>query len=83
MPVGALPTHEVEKATGELKPPSEFTSTVVPALKPSSTDTVPEEGVIEKSGGPTGARTDGVPAIVTESCVEWVITPFVAATMRL
>jgi hypothetical protein len=34
MPVGALPTHEVEKVTGELNPPTEFTSTVVDVLRP-------------------------------------------------
>lgn len=34
MPVGASPTHEVENVTGELKPPREFTSTLVDVLRP-------------------------------------------------
>jgi hypothetical protein len=34
MPVGALPIQEVEKVTGELNPPNEFTSTLVDVLKP-------------------------------------------------
>ena len=70
MPVGALPTHEVEKVTGELKPPSEFTSTVVDVLSPWITATVPEDGLIAKSGMDTGAKTAGVPLIVTKISVE-------------
>jgi hypothetical protein len=34
IPVGALPTQEVEKVTGELKPPIEFTITLVDVLRP-------------------------------------------------
>jgi len=34
MPVGALPTQEAEKVTGELKPPTELTTTSVDPLKP-------------------------------------------------
>jgi hypothetical protein len=34
MPVGALPTQEAEKVTGELNPPTELTITVVDPLRP-------------------------------------------------
>jgi hypothetical protein len=34
MPVGAAPTQEVEKLTGELNAPSELTIIVVPQLRP-------------------------------------------------
>lgn len=34
MPVGALPTQEAEKVTGELKPPTELTTTSVDPLRP-------------------------------------------------
>ena len=67
IPVGALPTQETEKDTGELKPPIEFTSTLVEVLKPWITATVPEDGEIEKSDAATGARTIGVPPIATVS----------------
>jgi hypothetical protein len=83
-PVGADPTHEAEKLTGELNPPNEFTSTEVPPLSPGITDTVDEEEVSEKSGGTTtsgtGASTDGVPSIATIISVECWSTPFVAVT---
>lgn len=75
MPVGALPTHEVEKVTGALKLPSEFTTTLVPPLSPGSVETVSEDGLIEKSGmgaavGVTGASTAIVPEIMTGISVE-------------
>lgn len=76
IPVGAFPTQETEKTTGELNPPSEFTTTLVPPLSPGITDTVSVDGLIEKSGtytpagGVTGARTAGVPAIITGIWVE-------------
>jgi hypothetical protein len=67
MPVGALPTHETEKLTGELKLPRELTVTEVPASSPGMVDTVSDVGVTEKSGiiageGVTGARTATVPS---------------------
>ena len=72
IPVGAFPTHEVEKITGELKLPNEFTVTEVSPLSPEIVETVSELGVTEKSGMDagaagliTGARTVGVPSIVT------------------
>jgi hypothetical protein len=70
MPVGALPSQETEKVTGELNPPTEFTTTDVPPLTPETVDTVSEVGVTEKSGiiageGVTGARTASVPSIMT------------------
>ena len=34
MPVGAFPTQEAEKITGELNPPTELTITVVDPLRP-------------------------------------------------
>jgi hypothetical protein len=34
IPVGALPTQEAEKVMGELKPPTELTTTSVDTLKP-------------------------------------------------
>jgi hypothetical protein len=72
MPVGALPTQDVEKLTGELKPPYEFTIMLVPTLSPGIVETVSEDELITKSGAlaVTGARTDGVPAIVVEIRVE-------------
>ena len=79
----------MEKVTGELNSPVEFTRIVVPPLSPWITDTVPEDGVIVKSGGTiiagavTGARTDGVPAIVTAMSAEWESAPFVAVTMSV
>jgi hypothetical protein len=33
-PVGALPTQDAENMTGELKPPTELTTTSVDTLKP-------------------------------------------------
>ena len=74
-PVGALPTQEAEKVTGELNPRSELTTTVVPALSPRMVETVSEVGVTEKSGiisgaGATGARTANVPEIMTVISVE-------------
>jgi len=74
-PVGALPTHEAEKVTGELNPPSELTTTLVPALRLGMVETESEDGVTEKSGiiagaGATGARTVSVPEIVTGISVE-------------
>jgi len=75
MPVGALPTQETEKVTGELNPLSELTTTLVPALRPGMVETVSEDGVTEKSGniagaGARGARTVSVPEIVTGISVE-------------
>jgi len=83
MPVGALPTHEVEKLTGELKLPKELITTLVDELRPGVTETVPEVGAISKSGTLTGARTAGVPLIATAIWVECVIAPFAAATTRV
>jgi hypothetical protein len=83
MPVGALPTQETENVTGELKPPREFTVTEVPPLSPGIVDTVSEDGLTEKSETTTGARTDGVPAIVTWIWVECESTLFVAVTMSV
>ena len=82
-PVGAAPTHEVEKVTGELNPPIEFTIMDVPPLRPSMTDTVPEDGLIEKSWAVTGARIAGVPVMATVTSVEWAITPLVAVMMSV
>lgn len=67
-PTGALPTQEVEKVTGESNPPSELTITLVPPLSPEIVDTVSDDELTTKSGTTmvTGARTDGVPAIVVE-----------------
>jgi len=75
MPVGAFPTQEVEKVTGALNPPREFTKTLVPALSPGIVETVSEVGVTEKSGitagaGATGARTASVPETMTGISVE-------------
>ena len=72
-PVGAAPSHDAEKLTGELNPPSEFTIIEVPPLRPGITATVAEDDSTEKSGDAatgTGARTDGVPAMVTIISVE-------------
>jgi len=87
IPVGAFPTHEAEKITGELKLPREFTVTEVPPLSPGIVETVSEVGVTEKSGMNagvaaliTGARTVGWPAIATSISVEWETTPFDAVT---
>ena len=49
MSVGALPTQEVEKVTGPLKLPSEFTTTLVPPLSPGIIDIVSVDGCSEKS----------------------------------
>jgi len=72
IPVGAFPTQEAEKVTGELNPPKEFTTTLLSPLSPGITDTVSADGLTAKSVGgvKTGASTAGVPAIVTRSCVE-------------
>ena len=83
MPVGALPTHEAENVTGELNPPSELTSTVVEVLSPWMTATFPEDGERAKSGTDTGAKTAGVPDIVTTMSVECEMTPFVAVSTRV
>jgi len=86
-PVGALPTQEAENVTVELNSPREFTTTEVPPLSPEIVDTVSDDGLTEKSRMAdrvtAGARTDGVPAIVTWTWVEWEITPFVAATVSV
>jgi len=39
--------------------------------------------LIEKSGEATGARTDGVPVIVTTTSDEWETTPFDAVTIKV
>ena len=76
MPVGAFPTQEVEKVTGALNPPREFTTTPVPVLSPGIVETVSEVGVTEKppgiiaGAGATGARTASVPEIMTGISVE-------------
>ena len=76
MPLGALPTQATEKVTGELNPPREFTTRLVPTLDPGLADTVSVTELIEKSEvttagtGFTGARTGGVLAIMTEIWVE-------------
>jgi len=49
MSVGALPTQDVEKVTGSLKLPREFTATLVPPLSPGIILSVSVEGVSEKS----------------------------------
>jgi len=54
MPVGALPTQEVEKVTGALKLPREFTTTLVPPLRPGIVNTVSADGCSEKSEIVTG-----------------------------
>jgi hypothetical protein len=74
-PVGALPTQETEKATGALKLPREFTTTLVPTLSPGSVETLYVDGCSEKSGvgaatGVTGASTPTVPEIMTGISVE-------------
>ena len=43
MPVGALPSQEVEKVTGALKLPREFTTTLVPPPSPGIVETVSVE----------------------------------------
>jgi hypothetical protein len=83
IPVGALPTQDVENVTGELKSPSEFTSTVVEVLNPCITETDAEEEATAKSGIETGAKTAGVPDTVTPMSVECATTPFVAVTMSV
>jgi len=85
MPVGALPTQDVENVTGALKLPTEFTTTLVPPLRPGIVDTVSVDGCTEKSGmgaavGVTGARTAIEPEITTGISVEWEVTPLVAVT---
>lgn len=89
IPVGALPTQEAEKVIGELNPPSEVTTTLVPPLSPGITDTVSVDGLTEKSGpfigvtGVTGARTNGVPATITGIWVECAMTPLLAVTLSV
>jgi hypothetical protein len=72
IPVGAFPTQEAEKVTGELNPPTLLTTMLLSPFSPGITDTVSVEGVTEKSVGgvKTGASTAGVPAIVTNTWVE-------------
>jgi len=75
MPVGALPTQDVEKVTGALKLPREFTTTLVPPLSPGIVDTVSEDGCNAKSGmgaavGVTGASTAIEPEMTTGISVE-------------
>ena len=71
IPVGAFPTQEAEKVTGELNPPRLFTTILLSPLSPGITDTVSEDGLTAKSEGGvnTGARTAGVPTIVTKTWV--------------
>ncbi len=85
MPVGAFPTQDVEKATGELNPPTELTITFVEALRPGMTETVAELGAMLKSGAAaaTGAKTEGVPAIATLISVVCETAPSVAVTARV
>jgi len=84
-----VPTHEVEKITGALNPPSEFTTTLVPPLSPGIVDTVDVSGRIEKSegriatAGATGANTVRVLPRMTGISVEWEMTPFVAVTSSM
>jgi hypothetical protein len=75
IPVGALPTQEVENVTGALKLPREFTTTLVPPLRPGMVETVSVDGCSEKSVigaavGVTGARTAIEPEIMTGISVE-------------
>ena len=81
-PVGAFPTQEVEKVTGELNPPTELTMMFVDALRPGITETVEVLGATLKSGAAaaTGAKTDGVPAITTLISVVCETEPPVAVT---
>ena len=88
MPVGALPTQEVEKVTGALKLPIEFTTTLVPPVRPGMVETASVDGWSAKSGigtavGVTGASTAKVPEIVTGISVECEITPLVAVTSNV
>jgi len=71
IPVGAFPTQEAEKVTGELNPPRLFTTMLLSPLSPGITETVSVDGLTEKSVGGVkmGARTAGVPMIVTNTCV--------------
>jgi hypothetical protein len=82
-PVGALPSQDVENVTGELKLPRELTTTLVDELRPGVTERVFEVGVISKSGMLTGARTAGVPPMLTAIWVECVIAPFVATRFNV
>ena len=80
MPVGALPTQAAENATGELKPPTEFTITSVEVPSPWVVEIVEDEDDMEKSGAAaTGTRTAGVPTMLIISWVECEIPPPVAA----
>ena len=78
MPVGALPTQDTEKDTGELNPPSEFTMTLVPLDNPEVVDTVSTEGVIEKS--PSFSIVPGAMPIMMGISVELETAPLVAVT---
>jgi len=80
-----LPTQEVEKVTGALKLPREFTTTLASPLMPGIVDTVSVDGCSEKSGmgtavGVTGARTAIEPETITGISVAWEVTPLVAVT---
>jgi len=71
-PVGELPTHEVEKVTGELKLPTDSTTMSVEALNPWVAVIDDDEGLTAKSGAAatvTGTRMAGTPGMLTVTCV--------------
>jgi hypothetical protein len=72
-PLGAVPDHPAARLTVELNPSRDERMIVADCEEAGVKDIVAGEGwtmleLIEKSGA-TGARTDGVPTIVTEMSV--------------
>ena len=86
-PEGATPFQAAVRLTEELKPSTDDRTIVTDCDWPAVNHTTVGEGgvtvdVIEKSGL-AGAKTVGVPVIVTCMAVEWDIAPLVAVTISV
>jgi hypothetical protein len=78
IPLGATPLQSAPRLTEELNQLTEVSTIVAEAAVPGVKVITAGVGWVTKSGAVTGARTAGVPAMVTRTWVEWETMPFVA-----
>ena len=79
-PLGAVPIQAVVRPMEELNPFTDESTIVVDAETPGAKVIMAGDGWVMKSGTATGARTDGVAAIVTLISVECETAPPIAVT---
>ena len=79
-PLGATPLQSAPRLTEELNQLTEVSTIVADAAVPGAKDITAGDGWVTKSGTTTGARTDGVAAIVMLISVECETDPLTAVT---